>query len=339
MSRRVFVTGAAGFAGHHFVEHILEKTDWTLVCPISLRHRGDTMRLQELKKVEYGDRVKYIYHDLNGPISDRMIKKIGTIDYIVNYASESHVDRSIEEPVPFIQNNVNLILNVLEYSRKIKPKLFIQISTDEVYGPAIEPECHKEWSPILPSNPYSASKAAQESICISYWRTYGVPLILTNTMNMFGERQDIEKFVPKIISHVLNEKTVPIHGNEQYIGKRFYLHARNLADAVLFLLDRGTHTAYTDTLATLVIPERYNVVGEVELNNLELAQIIADIVGKPLKYELIDFHSARPGHDRRYALDGSLIHSIGWKQPIPFKASIERTVKWTMERLGEGWTE
>lgn len=326
MSKRILITGSAGFVGSHLVEHIMANTDWHVIGIDSFRHRGDSLRI-------YHDPDRYtVYcHDLSAPISDRLIHKIGHVDYIVNMASQSHVDRSIEDPVPFVNNNVNLTLNILEYARKIKPEKFIQISTDEVYGPALPGHNHAEWETVLPSNPYSASKAAQEAICISYWRTYSVPVIITNTMNMIGERQDTEKFVPMCINKINNEEIVDIHGNEEFIGTRYYLHARNHADALLFILKKIVPAHYLDSMETVYKPTRFNIVGEKELNNLELAQMIANILGKKLRYKLVDFHAARPGHDRRYALDGSKIKAMGWKAPIPLRESLERTVKWTLE--------
>jgi len=323
--KTIVITGSAGFVGSHLVEHLIKNTDWHIIGIDSFRHRGDSMRI-------YHDpsRYKIITHDLSTPISDRLIHSIGKVDYIINMASESHVDRSITDPVPFINNNVNLALNVLEYARKVTPEKFIQISTDEVYGAALNGHNHSEWETILPSNPYSASKAAQEAICISYWRTFGVPLIITNTMNMFGERQDTEKFIPMIIKKVLSGEIVTIHGNENFIGTRFYLHCRNHADALLYLLQNKTPTAYTDCMSEIIKPDRYNIVGEKEVNNLEMAQLIASFIGKPLHYELLDFHAARPGHDRRYALDGSKIKEFGWTAPVPFEDSLKKTVEWSL---------
>jgi dTDP-glucose 4,6-dehydratase len=325
--KRVLITGSAGFVGSHLVEHIIINTDWDIVGIDSFRHRGDSLRI-------YQDHTRYkiLTHDLTTPISDRLIEKIGHIDYIINVASESHVDRSIIDPASFISNNVNLVVNMLDYARKIKPEIFIQISTDEVYGAALNGHNHKEWETILPSNPYSASKASQEAICISYWRTYGVPIVITNTMNMFGERQDREKFIPMVIKKVLNKETVTVHGNDKFIGTRYYLHARNHADALIYLIKRGNITKYRDDMSEILKPDRYNVVGDTEVNNLEMAFKIAEYVGEEFKYELIDFHSARPGHDRRYALDGKKIKDLGWVAPVDFDGSLKKTVEWTLER-------
>lgn len=328
--KKILITGSAGFAGSHLVEHILKNTNWDIVGLDSFRHRGDSLRV--IKDARY-----HIHTcDLSSPISHRLLSKIGDIEYIVNMAAESHVDRSIDFPVPFVQNNVNVALNALEAARILKPSVFIQISTDEVYGAAPEGFKHQEWLPALPSNPYAASKAAQEALAIAYWRTYDVPIAITNTMNLFGERQDTEKFIPMLIKNIHHGKRVPIHGNEKYIGKRHYLHARNHADAILWIINQGNIRMHSDS-ASIIFPDRYNVVGDVELNNLELAQMISKILVKPLMYDLIDFHAARPGHDRRYALDGSKILSKGWRAPVSFSDSLFKMVRWTLEN--KEWME
>lgn len=308
------------------VEHLLLKTDWHIIGIDSFKHRGDSVRVTQ-------DPTRYDIHthDLTTPISSRLIKKIGHVDYVINMASESHVDRSITDPVPFCENNYKLMLTMLEYAREIKPEVFIQISTDEVYGAALANHNHKEWEKLLPSNPYSASKAAQESLCIAYWRTFSVPVIISNTMNMVGERQDHEKFLPMLINKINKGEEVPIHGSKESIGSRFYLHARNHADALLYILKNTKPTMYFDSTEKIIVPDKYNIVGDVEIDNLELAEMVSDILEKELKYKLVDFHAARPGHDRRYALDGTRLKEMGWVAPISFHETLKRTIDWTLK--------
>lgn len=331
--KRALLTGAGGFIGAHTLAHVMHNTDWDLVCVDSFRHKGKTDRIAEMLNAhpDWRERTTVITHDLIAPFSPQMIEKIGPIDYVLNVASESHVDRSITDPVPFVKNNVDLVLNMLEYARIVRPSYFMQISTDEVYGAAPEGVNHKEWSKILPSNPYSASKAAQEAICISYWRTYGVPVVITNTMNNFGEMQDPEKYIPMLIKKIHNGETVTVHGDKQAIGSRYYLHARNHADALLFIINNVKPEVYEDTDG-IVMPTRFNVVGEAEVNNLEMAELIAKLQGKELRYELVNFHATRPGHDRRYALDGNKLKALGWKPPVDFETSLKHTVEWTLEK-------
>ena len=327
---RVLLTGASGFVGSHVLRHILANTNWEVVCLSSFRHRGLTDRIRLAVK-DYDDdfnRVKVVSHDLTAPISPVLSNEIGKIDYVFNVASDSHVDRSIVEPVPFIENNVSLVCNMLEWARFSDIDRFIHVSTDEVYGPAPSGYAHREWEDqYLPSNPYSASKAAQESIAYSYWRTYDLPLIITNTMNIIGEMQDPEKFVPMIMKRVLSEETVTIHASPTgEIGSRFYLHARNQADALIYTINQPI-LKYGESH----VPQKFHVVGEREVDNLEMATMVAEYVGKPLKYELVDFHSSRPGHDLRYALDGNKIADAGWVAPLSLEESIERTVNWTLK--------
>jgi dTDP-glucose 4,6-dehydratase len=329
MTKRVLLTGASGFVGSHVLRHILVNTDWFVVCPTTFTHKGLTDRI----RVACDDipnaykRIKVIRCDFTAPISAVTANEFGKINYVINVASESHVDRSIEYPASFIINNVSLICHLLDWARIAQPEKFLQVSTDEVYGPAPTGYAHKEWvDQHFPSNPYSASKAAQEDIAFSYWRTYGIPLAITNTMNIIGETQDPEKFMPMTIKRVLSGEKMTIHaapGGE--IGSRFYLHARNQADGLLHVLNQH-FPLYGET----EMPERFHIVGEREVNNLEMAQMIADAVGKPLNYELIDFHSSRPGHDLRYALDGKKISDTGWSLPIPLEESIKKTVEWTL---------
>mgnify|MGYP002630038058 FL=1 len=325
---RVLLTGASGFVGSHVLRHILANTTWEVVCLSSFRHRGLTDRIRLAVKDYDFNRVKVISHDLTAPISPVLSNEIGKIDYVFNVASDSHVDRSIVEPVPFIENNVSLVCNILEWARFSDIDRFIHVSTDEVYGPAPSGYAHREWEDqYLPSNPYSASKAAQESIAYSYWRTYDLPLIITNTMNIIGEMQDPEKFVPMIMKRVLSEETVTIHASPTgEIGSRFYLHARNQADALLYTINQPI-LKYGESH----VPQKFHVVGEREVDNLEMANMVAEYIGKPLKYELVDFHSSRPGHDLRYALDGNKIAEAGWVAPLSLEESIERTVNWTLK--------
>jgi dTDP-glucose 4,6-dehydratase len=327
--KRVLLTGASGFVGSHVLRHILVNTDWEVVCPVTFTHKGlsDRLRVAVLGVDDDYRRVKVIRCDLTAPISAVTAHEFGKIDYVINVASESHVDRSIEFPAPFIINNVALICNLLDWARIAQPEKIVQVSTDEVYGPAPLGYAHQEWiDQHLPSNPYSASKAAQEDIAFSYWRTYDLPITVTNTMNIIGETQDPEKFMPMVIKRVLAGEEMSIHASPTgKIGSRFYLHARNQADGLLHVL-----TQNFPKFGETTTPERFHIVGEREVDNLEMAQMIADAVGKPLHYRLEDFHSSRPGHDLRYALDGKKINDTGWNLPIPLEESIRRTVEWTL---------
>jgi dTDP-glucose 4,6-dehydratase len=338
---KVLLTGAAGFVGSHVLRHLLVNTDWDVVCPVTFRHKGLPARLASSVCDQPGwqDRVDVVHWDMRSSADPLTLSRLRDCEVFFNVASESHVDRSIAEPGSFIRNNVDVMLTVLEAARAVRPRLLLQMSTDEVYGPAYGKHRHREWEPAIPSNPYSASKAAQEAIAISYWRTYGVPVVITNTMNIIGEMQDPEKFLPMIIRNLRDGRAVTVHTSPEGVpGSRFYLHARNLADAWLWLA-RG-YTGGSLTLPTYEggwrAPGRFHIVGEFELRNDMLVRDVGHIMG--LDDDVIDdliqpvsFHASRPGHDLRYALDGSRIADLGWRAPVPFDEALERTVKWTLE--------
>lgn len=327
MTKRVLLTGAGGLAASHCLDHLLVHTDWEITCTDSFRHKGLTDRITAVLdgRPDQRHRVTVITHDLAAPVSAQMRRRIGYTDYVLAYAAESHVDRSITDPVPFVSNNVAVALNTLEYARAASPSALVWVSTDEVYGPPDTAAGHREWAPMVPSNPYSASKAAGESLAVSWWRTYQVPVIIVNSVNLIGETQHPEKFLPKTIGHILRGEQVPVHGRAGEIGTRYYLHARNLADAILFLLRRGKVRMFPDARR----PDRYNVSGSEPVSNLDMAQQVAGILGRDLSYKLVDFHSARPGHDPHYGLDPGKLTGLGWKPPVDFLSSLERTVRWT----------
>jgi dTDP-glucose 4,6-dehydratase len=329
MKKKVLLTGASGFFGSHLLRHLMVNTDWEFICPCSWEHKGTPERVENAINGLDKSRVTVITHDLTAPFTPQTKKRFGKVDIILNIASNSHVNRSIDNPGEFILGNTALAYNMLELARELKPSVFLQFSTDEVYGVAPEGVNHKEWASIVPSNPYSASKAAQEAAAISYWRTYNVPVIITNTMNLFGETQDAEKYTAQLIKKINGGEKVTVHGSEGNIGSRFYLHARNGADAVLYILNNLPPKLYNE--GENMLPDRYNIVGDIELDNLELARMVARMLGKELKYELIDFHAGRPGHDRRYALDGTKLKDLGWNAPLGFEESLRNSINWTLK--------
>lgn len=318
---RVLITGSAGFVGSNFVNYLLEKTDYEIVGLDSLRHMGDSQRITN------NNRFFHYTHDLNVPISPVLEKKIGHIDIIFNIASESAIDRSISNPGSVILNNVNLMINILDYAKRINVKKFIHLSTDEVYGQYYDVP-HKEWSKIVPSNPYSASKACQEVIGISYWRTYKLPFVIINCQNMFGKMQNVEKFIPKTIKYIDEGKTIPIYSNNGKSGARKYIHVYNLCSAILFIsniIHKQYHAADYEEL-----PDRYHVGGHDEIDNVSLLNRIACLMNKDANYELIDEKNIRPGYDKKYALDDSKLKSYGWKPELSFEESLRDVIDWTL---------
>lgn len=321
--RSVLVTGGCGFAGSHLVEHLLATTGWRLVVLDSLTYAGRVDRLTDSDGYDPA-RVRVVWHDLRAPIHAHLDEQLGDVSAVLHLAAGSHVDRSITDPAPFVRNNVDVTLNLLEWARGRDLTHFVQVSTDEVYGPAAVGQSHREWDPHLPSNPYAASKSAQESLAVAWWRTYGVPVVLTNTMNMFGERQHPEKFVPMLVRNVLAGERVPLHASPTGVpSSRHWLHARNHADALRWVVEETTPPAYGEGDR----PDRWHVAGD-ERDVMELAGIVAAILGEPLRYDLVDYHSSRPGHDHRYSLDAGKVHAAGWKPPVDLYDSLARTVRW-----------
>ena len=328
MTKRVLLTGASGFVGSHVLKNILENTDWEVVCLTTFYHHGLQDRLlfatQGIKNSL--DRIKLITCDLSSPISSIASKKIGKIDYLINLASESHVDRSIQDPAPFILNNVQVVCNILEWAKVAKPEKIIHLSTDEVYGSATD-RAFTEWDLHLPSNPYSASKAAQENIIFSYWRTYDIPIAIINVTNMVGECQNVEKFTPLAIKKILNGESVDIHTYDgDKIGKRYWLHVDNTASAILHVLGQ-TFASPKDSQRL----SRWNLGSNDEYTNLEWAEKIALILNKPLLHSLVDSETVRPGYDSSYSLDSSKLLESGWTPGINLDIALQTTVKWYLD--------
>jgi len=322
-SARVLVTGGCGFVGHHMVEHLLRNTNWRIYVLDKLTYASNGFdRLRDI--AAYDDRrVTVLTADFCQPLSVGIVKELGALNYIVHMGADTHVDNSIKDPTPFVISNIVGTMHLLNYARGLSQlRRMLYFSTDEVFGPA-EPEvAFREWDRYNSSNPYAATKAGGEELCLAYANTYKTPVFITHAMNIFGERQHAEKFIPKVVRHVLRGEMMPIHADPSRTrpGSRFYIHARNVADAVVFLLGKSQ------------VREKYNIVGEREIDNLALAETIARIIGKPLQYELVDFHRSRPGHDLRYALDGSKLASMGWSCPRTFEVSLAKCVRWMLDR-------
>jgi dTDP-glucose 4,6-dehydratase len=265
--------------------------------------------------------VVILSHDFAQPMPPYLEREIGPVDILLHVGGETHVDRSIDDAEPFVISNVLGTMRMLELARRKRVEKFLYFSTDEIFGPAPPGVHFKENDRYNAGNPYAAAKAGGEELVVAYHNTHKVPAIITHTMNIFGERQLAEKFIPKVIRKVMHDELVTIHADKTRTvsGSRFYLHLADLCDAVLFLLDAGNPG------------EKYNIVGEREVTNLEVAQMIAGFLLKPLRHEMVDFHTSRPGHDLRYALDGAKLAAMGWRHKVGFAAGLERTVNWYVD--------
>lgn len=331
---RVLVTGGAGFIAHHVIENIIRTTDWSVVTLDRLDFSGNLNRLHDIMQdfsVEDRKRIKVVYHDLKAELNPMIQASVGEVDYILHLAAGSHVDRSIEYPMEFVMDNVVGTVNILNFARTQKNlKQFVYFSTDEVFGPAPKGVSYSERDRYNSTNPYSASKAAGEEMCVAFENTYNLPVIITHTMNVFGERQHPEKFIPLCIQKIRDGQTITIHSNSEKTeaGTRHYIHAKDVAEGLMFILSLDLKNLERD-FGGAKCP-KFNLVGSEEVDNLKLAQMIADTQGRELKYEMVDFHSARPGHDLRYAMSGAYLKSLGWEPKIKFSERIKQIVDWTL---------
>ena len=326
MSGRVLITGSAGFVGHQMTSKFI-KNGYSVVGLDRLSHSGNLNRLTEILTDDERPMYTSYYHDLRSEIHDTLVRQLGSFDYIIHVAASSHVDRSIDGPLYFVMDNVVGTCNILDFARKqTNLKKFIYFSTDEIFGPAPPGVSYDEYDRYNSTNPYSASKAGGEEMCVAFRNTYKVPVIITHTMNIFGARQHSEKFVPLCLSKVLKGEKIFIHADETCTvpGSRYYIHVEDVADAIYFIIENDVDAEMPGHCP------KFNVVGKEEVDNLTMAQYIAEAVGKPLYYELVDFHSSRPGHDLRYALSGERLKKAGWEPNISLKDSIKDLVDWSM---------
>lgn len=329
-NKQILCTGAAGSIGIHVLAHVMHNTDWDFILLDSFRHKGYRDRLNLMLKAhpDWKPRIRQFQHDLVCPLSPQLQEQIGHVDYILHLAALSDVFLSIENPVYTIKNNVDSTLSILEYARAVKPEQFIYFSTDEVYGPVLKGQAHKEGSPHKPSNAYSASKAASEDICYAYWRGYGVPLIITNTMNNFGEMQSASKFPVIVQKKIAAGEVITVHGDDKEMGTRFYIHSRNVADALLHIIRIG---AKGHSIGELDDPLRYHIVGDECLSNLEIVEVIAELMDKTFEAKRENFHKDNPAHDIHYGLEDNKLRASGWKQPLDFKTSMKNVIDWQTE--------
>ena len=332
MSKTVMITGGCGFIGHRVVWDILNQTDYNIVTVDRLDFSGNLNRLNEiLMDHPEKKRVKTVFHDLKAEINPLNQNFIGGPDIILHLAASSHVDRSITHPLEFINDNIIGTAHILEYARHLDNlDMFLYFGTDEIFGAAPNHVAYDERARYNSTNPYSASKAAAEELCVAYENTYKLPMMITHTMNVFGERQTPEKFIPLCTKKVMLGEKVYIHSNKSKTkaGSRFYIHSGDVADALLFLLDKRPDSMLDYGGAK---SKKFNIVGKEEIDNLTLAKMIAEAQGKELIYEMVDFHTSRPGHDLRYALSGDLMRTRGWEPKVSLSERISQTVEWYVE--------
>jgi dTDP-glucose 4,6-dehydratase len=324
LPKTILITGGAGFIGHHVVNYFLKESVWNVVC----LDKSDNSRLREVIDKNNADgRVKFIEHNIRTELSDDIKNNIGDIDFLIHLAENSKFDTLIDNPLDMVMDNVVGTCNILNYARECKKmERMIYFSSDKIFGQAESDISFKEYERYNSTNPYSASKAGGEELATAYYNTYKLPVYIAHTMNVFGERQHPNKFIPKCIKSIRDGETVTIYSDANSIpGSRSYIHAEDVAEALRFILINIE--IRHDLSATGVKIPKFNIVGKHETNNLELAQSIADVMGKELKYEM-----TIGTQDQRYCLDGNLLSSIGWEPKHSFKDKIKQVVDWTLER-------
>jgi len=333
--KKIFITGGAGFIGSHVSEAFFKNfTKSKIIILDKLTYAGNKSFISSILKSK---RVRFIKSDIND--TKKYTNFLNNCDLAINIAAESHVDNSIEGPEIFLRSNVLGTFNMLEVSREHFERLsnerkkvfrFHHVSTDEVFGPAPDGIKYQENDRYNSTNPYSATKAGGEELAVAYENTYQLPVYITHTMNVFGERQHPEKFIPMCIRKIRDNEKVTIHSDKTRTtpGSRHYIHADDVASAVLFLLNYDGK--FNPTWGNAKCP-KFNIVGAEELDNLKLAEIIAKAQDKKLNYELVDFHSSRPGHDLRYALDGNKMRELGWAPDTTVVERLRDVTTWTLQ--------
>ncbi|MFQ6673571.1 MAG: dTDP-glucose 4,6-dehydratase [Fidelibacterota bacterium] len=310
------ITGGCGFIGSNFVRHLLDKNESHRVVNLDkLTYAGN---LENLEGIADDPR----YHFVHGDICDEgRVEEIFVEfrpDVLINFAAESHVDRSIGKPDDFIRTDIFGVFVLLEAAKRHGIELFIQISTDEVYG-SVEEGSFRETDPLMPSSPYSASKAGGDRLAYSYFVTYKLPVIITRASNNFGPYQYPEKLISLFVTNALEDRPLPLYGDGKNV--RDWLYVRDHCSAIDFLMEKG------------VPGEAYNIGGGNEKQNVEITHLILKHLGRPAS--LIRRVEDRKGHDRRYSLDSSKLRSLGWKPEGDFETALEKTIRWYQEH--ESW--
>ena len=337
-NRRILVTGGCGFIGTNFVRLVLDQyPDWRVINLDKLTYAGN---LQNLEGIEENEQYRFVKADI---CDSEEMEKLFTeeqIDFVVHFAAESHVDRSITGPADFIQTNIVGTFTLLEAARKTwlggkwrgnEPR-FLHVSTDEVYGSLGDTGMFTETTPFDPRSPYSASKASSDHLVNAYLHTYGLPVVITNCSNNYGPYQFPEKLIPLVFHNAMNGKVLPIYGDGKYV--RDWLYVKDHCEAIAEVLTKGKNG------------QSYNIGGNNEKQNLEVVTLICDTLdakiglqesGEPRR-NLITFVKDRPGHDRRYAIDASFIKDqLGWEPKVTFEEGIDKTVDWYLEN--QDWVE
>ena len=318
---KIIVTGGAGFIGSNFIFHMLEKyPEYKIICVDSLTYAGN---LSTLDKVKDNENFEFYQIDISNREDVYELFEKASPDIVVNFAAESHVDRSIEDPEIFVTTNITGTVVLMDACRKYGIERFHQVSTDEVYGdlPLDRPDLlFTETTPITTSSPYSSSKAAADLFVEAYHRTYGLPITISRCSNNYGPYHFPEKLIPLMIINALNNEDLPVYGDGMNV--RDWLYVTDHCEAIDLIIHEGT------------VGEVYNVGGHNEMANIDIVKLICNALDKP--ESLIKYVTDRKGHDRRYAIDPTKIHAeLGWLPKTSFEEGIQKTIQWYLDN--EDW--
>ncbi len=321
--KTLLITGGCGFIGSHFIRLLRrEKPQWRIVNLDLLTYAGNLDNLADLNLTAFESAYRFVRGDIADSSLVRQIFETERLDGIINFAAETHVDRSLLDSAPFVRTNIEGVRVLLEVAAQCGIERFLQVSTDEVYGSlALGESAFSEDSHLLPNSPYAASKAAADLLVRAYHRSYSLPTLITRCGNNYGPYQFPEKFLPLFITNALDDQPLPLYGDGRQV--RDWIHAEDHARAVLHVLEYG------------VPGEVYNVSADGEQTNQFMAEWVLDILGKPR--QLIRHVEDRPGHDRRYALKASKIRDLGWQPSIPLEQGLSSTIDWY--RRERSWWE
>lgn len=317
MLKNILVTGGAGFIGSNFLHFMVNKyPDYRFINLDLLTYAGN---LENLTTIERRSNYKFVKGDITDQnLVDKLVKE--KVDCIVNFAAETHVDRSIQDPQKFLQTNVLGTQVLLEAAKKYQIKKYIQISTDEVYGSLNSTGCFTEETPLAPNNPYSASKAGADHLVRAYYQTFGLPINITRCSNNYGPYQFPEKLIPLFVTNALENKKLPLYGDGQHI--RDWIYVEDHCRAIDLVIHQGKNG------------QIYNIAGDNQLTNYQVTKTILEVLKKPTS--LIQYTKDRLGHDRRYALDSEkLQQELGWRLEESFASGIKKTILWYVQH--EDW--
>lgn len=327
---QVLITGVGGFVGSHVLQAILDRTDHQVIGIESWRHNGAVENAEQaivvpsLDVADRWNRTRILTHDLTAPFSARTRARLDEVTHVVSVASRCHVGDSIDEPAEFVRNNVNLMVELLEWCREHKPQQILHVSTDEVYGPgSFKSGFYGSFKSgfydrHVPSSPYAASKAMQEDLCLAYQTTYGLPITILNSANMFGERQSLLAFIPRVLRAVVLGEEIDIHTINGKPGTRWYTYVRNVAARISTLVQQSRP-----------LGDRILLQGQQRFDVLELALLVAELAGRELRYRFVDGQAVRPGWDPSYAPLPSL--GTHWAENLTtVDDALRATVSWAL---------